>query len=135
MFDDEEREFQVVVNDEQQYSIWPGDRGVPAGWSAVGTRGVRAQCLDYIDRTWTDLRPASLRRAADSQSIEPVPNHARTVCDLIEHQISRRRIRTEPDRTGPCACLPGRNAHRPPVRTLAGGSRSVARLSYLMANP
>ena len=67
MFDDEDRDFQVVMNHEEQYSIWPLDREVPAGWQAVGPVGPKARCLEYIDQVWTDLRPLTLRRrmAAD----------------------------------------------------------------------
>lgn len=53
----------VVVNDEEQYSIWPDGREVPEGWRAVGQPAVRDDCLDYIERTWVDMRPLSLRRA------------------------------------------------------------------------
>lgn len=62
MFDDEHREFRVVVNDEEQYSIWPIDRELPAGWRATGTNGPRSDCLAHIDQVWTDMRPLSLRR-------------------------------------------------------------------------
>jgi MbtH protein len=62
VFDDEKREFNVVVNHEEQYSIWPTDRDMPAGWHAVGASGTKAQCLAYIDQAWTDMRPLSLRR-------------------------------------------------------------------------
>ncbi|GAA3729021.1 MbtH family NRPS accessory protein [Plantactinospora mayteni] len=61
MFDDEDRTFQVVVNDEEQYSIWPADREIPAGWRSSGPSGPKAECLTYIDEVWTDLRPLSLR--------------------------------------------------------------------------
>lgn len=54
----------VVRNDEEQYSIWPVGRELPPGWTEVGVSGSEADCLDYIDRTWTDLRPLSLRRAS-----------------------------------------------------------------------
>lgn len=63
MFDDDGREFCVVRNDEEQYSIWPTGRDLPVGWFEAGARGTKAECLDYIDRSWTDLRPASLRKA------------------------------------------------------------------------
>ena len=53
--------YTVVVNDEEQYSIWLADRGLPLGWRAVGVTGTRAECLGHIDRVWTDMRPASLR--------------------------------------------------------------------------
>ncbi|AGL19082.1 MbtH family NRPS accessory protein [Actinoplanes sp. N902-109] len=55
--------YTVVVNDEEQYSIWAADRALPAGWHAAGTSGTREECLAEIGRVWTDLRPRSLRRA------------------------------------------------------------------------
>ena len=63
MFDDTQREFRVVVNDEGQYSIWPSDRELPAGWQAEGKVGSKVDCLGHIDEVWTDMRPLSLRRA------------------------------------------------------------------------
>jgi MbtH protein len=51
----------VVINDEEQYSVWPAHRSVPAGWQAVGTAREREACLDEIERVWTDMRPRSLR--------------------------------------------------------------------------
>jgi len=56
----------VVVNHEEQYSIWPVDRQLPRGWQLVGKQGSKAECLSYIDETWTDMRPLSLRRAMES---------------------------------------------------------------------
>jgi MbtH protein len=52
----------VVVNDEEQYSIWPAERELPAGWRQEGFSGTEDECLGYIDEVWTDMRPASLRR-------------------------------------------------------------------------
>ncbi|KAB1162078.1 MbtH family NRPS accessory protein [Micromonospora sp. AMSO12t] len=57
--------YQVVLNDEEQYSIWLEGRDVPAGWRVEGTVGTREQCLSYIDKVWTDMRPLSLRRRMD----------------------------------------------------------------------
>ena len=57
--------YTVVINDEEQYSIWPTFRTVPAGWSEVGVRGPKAECLAHIESVWTDMRPASLRRHMD----------------------------------------------------------------------
>ena len=59
----------VVLNDEEQYSVWFADRELPAGWRAEGTSGSRDECLAHIDRVWTDMRPLSLRRrmAADAE--------------------------------------------------------------------
>jgi MbtH protein len=54
--------YAVVVNDEEQHSIWPVAKPVPAGWSREGFEGEKADCLAHIDRVWTDIRPLSLRR-------------------------------------------------------------------------
>ncbi|WP_432973930.1 MbtH family protein [Dactylosporangium sp. CA-233914] len=51
----------VVVNDEEQYSLWWADRPAPAGWRPVGEPGTREECLTRIGELWTDMRPASLR--------------------------------------------------------------------------
>jgi MbtH protein len=58
----DEQRFQVVINDEEQYSIWAADQEPPAGWRPDGTTGTEAECVEHIDRVWTDMRPASLRR-------------------------------------------------------------------------
>ncbi len=52
----------VVVNDEEQYSVWAADVAPPAGWRAVGFTGTRQECLDHIESVWVDMRPLSLRR-------------------------------------------------------------------------
>lgn len=64
MFDEEEdtRTYAVVVNDEEQYSIWLDDRELPAGWRREGVSGTKAECLEHIEQVWTDMRPLSLRR-------------------------------------------------------------------------
>ena len=54
-------EWLVVVNDEEQYSIWAADRPIPAGWRAVGEQDSREECLKRIEQVWTDMRPKSLR--------------------------------------------------------------------------
>lgn len=54
--------YRVVVNHEEQYSIWPVDRELPAGWSEAGKSGTKAECLAHIEEVWTDMRPLSLRR-------------------------------------------------------------------------
>ncbi|GAA2909486.1 MbtH family protein [Streptomyces mexicanus] len=54
--------YRVVLNDEEQFSIWWADRPLPAGWYAEGTEGTREECLARIDTVWTDMRPLSLRR-------------------------------------------------------------------------
>lgn len=54
--------YKVVVNHEEQYSIWPFDRENPPGWSEVGKSGPKSECLEYIKEVWTDMRPLSLRK-------------------------------------------------------------------------
>ena len=65
MFDDDDTTtvYQVVLNDEEQYSIWPSDQPLPLGWRTDGCTGTRAECLAHIEKVWTDLRPLSLRKA------------------------------------------------------------------------
>lgn len=58
-------EYQVVVNHEEQYSIWPTHKSIPAGWTQTGPKGAKQECLSYIDEVWTDMRPLSLRRAME----------------------------------------------------------------------
>lgn len=62
----EEREedaaiYKVVINHEEQYSIWPIEKSNPLGWNDVGKTGLKAECLSYIKEVWTDMRPLSLR--------------------------------------------------------------------------
>ncbi|MEU7007476.1 MbtH family protein [Streptomyces sp. NPDC046332] len=61
-FDDPEGIFFVLVNDEDQHSLWPSDLDVPAGWKAVHGPAGRQESLDYVEANWTDLRPRSARR-------------------------------------------------------------------------
>ena len=53
----------IVVNHEEQYSIWPSEREIPRGWSQVGEPGSKEACLAHIENVWTDMRPLSLRKA------------------------------------------------------------------------
>ncbi|MCY0386842.1 MbtH family NRPS accessory protein [Robbsia sp. Bb-Pol-6] len=76
---DDDTDFRVVVNDEEQYSIWPDYKAMPAGWREAGKSGKKPECLAWIDEVWTDMRPLSLRRAmaaqadrADAASAPPV---------------------------------------------------------------
>lgn len=63
MDDDEDRTtYKVVVNHEEQYSIWPADKDNPPGWNDVGKSGHKPECLAYIKEVWTDMRPLSLRK-------------------------------------------------------------------------
>jgi len=60
-------QLRVVVNEEEQYSIWPIHREIPQGWRDTGKSGTKAECLEYIRDVWTDMRPLSLRRKMEQQ--------------------------------------------------------------------
>jgi MbtH protein len=62
-FDDENGTFLVLQNDEEQYSLWPAQTDIPAGWRIVHPADNRKACLDFIEHNWTDMRPKSLRSA------------------------------------------------------------------------
>lgn len=57
--------YKVIVNHEEQYSIWPVEREPPLGWRSEGREGTKAECLAYIEEVWTDMRPLSLRKAME----------------------------------------------------------------------
>ena len=61
MADENDGEHRVLVNDEEQYALWPRHKELPAGWRDAGCAGSRQECLDFVERTWTDLRPRSVR--------------------------------------------------------------------------
>jgi MbtH protein len=59
------RRYRAIVNDEEQWSIWLDYLDIPAGWRDVGVAGTKDECMAYIDKVWTDMRPKSLREAMD----------------------------------------------------------------------
>ncbi|MFI0977458.1 MbtH family protein [Streptomyces sp. NPDC021093] len=61
-----QEQWKVVVNDEEQYSVWSADRESPEGWREVGVQGTKDECLAHIERVWTDMRPRSLRTATET---------------------------------------------------------------------
>ena len=63
------QKYKVVVNDEEQYSLWPAERESPLGWRDAGVTGSKTECLEYIEEVWTDMRPLSLRK----KMAEPAP--------------------------------------------------------------
>ena len=60
--EDDTTVYRVVINHEEQYSIWPVDREMPRGWKSAGKEGTKRECLDHIEEVWTDMRPLSLRK-------------------------------------------------------------------------
>jgi MbtH protein len=58
--------YKVVVNHEEQYSIWPAHRENPLGWHDAGKTGLKPECLEYVKEVWTDMRPLSLRKKMEA---------------------------------------------------------------------
>jgi len=58
---DDAATLEVVINEEEQYSLWPAHRELPLGWRKAGKSGTKAECLAWIEEVWTDMRPRSLR--------------------------------------------------------------------------
>jgi uncharacterized protein YbdZ (MbtH family) len=72
--DDEDKTiYKVVINDEEQYSIWPEYKENPLGWKDAGKVGIKAECLAYIEEVWTDMRPLSLRKKMEEAAQNPPP--------------------------------------------------------------
>jgi len=65
--------FRVVLNHEEQYSIWPADREIPRGWSDGQKTGTKSECLAHIESVWIDMRPLSLRNTMVQQESMPDP--------------------------------------------------------------
>jgi MbtH protein len=63
---DDDARYQVLINDEEQYSLWLVGHDIPAGWRAVGKEGSKADCMAHVDEVWTDMRPRSLREQMDA---------------------------------------------------------------------
>lgn len=80
--------YTVVINDEEQYSIWPMGKEIPFGWQAADKNGPKADCLDYIKEVWTDMRPLSLRQYMETTAQQapeaPVESEEPVVDDLIQ---------------------------------------------------
>lgn len=64
----EDLHYNVVISDEERYSIWPVYKTVPAGWRLSGFSGSKQACLNHIEVEWTDMRPLSLRRLMDGEA-------------------------------------------------------------------
>ncbi len=64
----EAEQMKVLVNDEEQYSLWPAYLAVPDGWRDTGTAGSKEECLEYVREVWVDMRPKSLRRQMEQSA-------------------------------------------------------------------
>lgn len=88
-WDEEEQDtttYFVVVNHEEQYSIWPDYKEIPNGWHAAGKSGPKKDCLDYINEVWTDMRPLSLRK----QMAEMEKQHVSTASASLSSKKTRK---------------------------------------------
>ena len=65
--DDDDQTYVVLINHEEQYSLWPKRRPAPEGWEPCGFEGLKTECVTYVDEHWTDMRPLSLRRDMAAQ--------------------------------------------------------------------
>lgn len=70
---EENLQYRVVVNHEEQYSIWPVDQDIPLGWKDAGKSGTKEECLAYVKEVWTDMRPLSLRKKMEELAKQPPP--------------------------------------------------------------
>lgn len=84
-FESDDQEYVVLRNDEGQFSLWPSFRDTPDGWTIVGPRGQRAECLSWIDKTWTDMRPLSLIRQMEMDVVEGNKGNEVNTSDSTEH--------------------------------------------------
>src|SRR5215213_2313320 len=87
--DDDKTIYKVVVNHEEQYSIWPEHRENPPGWNDSGKVGTKAECLAYIKEVWTDMRPLSLRKKMEELAKNPPPARAPTSTEPQESLVDR----------------------------------------------
>jgi len=92
---DDTTKFKVVLNHEEQYSIWPSDRENPPGWRDDGKSGPKAECLEYIDQVWIDMRPLSLRKQMEedakrrAEQPEPAPLADEPPEEPLPYRLSR----------------------------------------------
>ena len=63
------KEYRVVINIEEQYSVWPTCKEIPLGWSDIGKVGSKQECLDYVKDVWIDMRPKSLKDAESQRKL------------------------------------------------------------------
>jgi MbtH protein len=74
--EEDTREYQVLVNSEEQYSLWLAGQAIPNGWRQVGPKGQKQVCLDYVKEVWTDMRPLSVRKAMEKYQAEQAAGKA-----------------------------------------------------------
>jgi uncharacterized protein YbdZ (MbtH family) len=88
--------YSVVVNHEEQYSIWPAEKPMPAGWRVVGKEGTKKECLDRINELWTDMRPLSLRKKMEEWAGLPPPEPESSAGDDFPPLVDRLSVGEHP---------------------------------------
>src|SRR5215467_14129912 len=88
--DQDQEVYRVVVNHEEQYSIWPEYRDIPPGWKEVGVTGIKQLCLDHIEKVWTDMRPLSLRKKMEELKNNPPVPALQPVADVAGFTLVER---------------------------------------------
>ena len=102
----EEERYVVVLNHEEQYSIWPAERDLPPGWTTDGFGGTKDECLAHVEEVWTDMRPLSLRRFMEqaAEQPEPGPDPPEDTVEPLVTRLSRGdhavEVSLRPERTG-----------------------------------
>lgn len=76
--EDDKKVYKVLVNHEEQYSLWDDDLEVPAGWKEAGKKGSKKECAAYVDEVWTDMRPLSLRKRMEAEARSGGPSPSAT---------------------------------------------------------
>jgi uncharacterized protein YbdZ (MbtH family) len=132
-----ELDYKVVVNHEEQYSIWPADRENPDGWQDVGQQGSKTVCLDYIKSVWTDMRPLSVRKRMEELARNPPPDDPELdfdddlppLVDRLSSGLHPVEIAIRPERTIPALkeCL-GRNYVHVKFTDTRGGTELGVRI-------
>ena len=112
--EEDTREYQVLVNSEEQYSLWLAGQAIPNGWRQVGPKGQKQVCLDYVKEVWTDMRPLSVRKAMEKYQAEQA---ARKAAEAAESAPSAEAAESAPGGAG----VESAESSPPPPQPTASG--------------
>lgn len=98
-FEDEDAQYFVLINDEGQHSLWPVFADVPDGWEVIFGEKGRQECLDFIEKNWTDMRPKSLIRAMEADAAARGNGQAADGTSAASGTAAKRRTSTKKDKT------------------------------------
>lgn len=89
---EEDTIYTVVINNEEQYSIWPIFKDIPSGWNKVGKEGLKLECLTYIKEVWKDMRPLSLRKWMEENKDNLAEDRERLKKEVENVKLSKKTI-------------------------------------------